>query len=68
LQEHLCLLSEILERELKLSITGAELSTVSKRKGPWAYGVIADRIHQLDSPNHLHSGCPRLVDVLWKMM
>jgi hypothetical protein len=37
LREQLYLLSEILERKLKVSITGAELSTVFGRKGSWAH-------------------------------
>jgi hypothetical protein len=63
LQEQVDLLSEILAQEVKLSITGAELSTVFGRNGSWAHGMIAQHLHQLDSPDHLHPRGPRLVDV-----
>jgi hypothetical protein len=62
LREQIYLLSEILKRELKVSITGAELSTVFGRKGSWAHGVIAEHLHALDSPNPLHPKRPGLVD------
>jgi hypothetical protein len=62
LREQVDLLSEILERELKVSITGAELSTVFGRKGSWAHGMIAEHLHALDSPDPLHPGLPGLVD------
>jgi hypothetical protein len=63
LREQVYLLSEILERELKKVMFGAELSTVFGRKVSWAYGMIAEHFHQLDSPDHLHPGRQRLVDV-----
>jgi hypothetical protein len=61
LREQVYLLSEILERELKVSINGAELSTVFGRKGSWAHGMIAEHLHALDSPGPLHPGRPGLV-------
>jgi hypothetical protein len=64
--ERICFLAAILERELKLSINGAELSTVFGRKKPRAYEMIGEHIHQLHSPDHLHSGCPRLVEIPWE--
>jgi hypothetical protein len=63
LQEQINPLSKILERELRLSITGAELSTVFGRKGLWAYGVIAEHLNQLDSPDNLHPRRARLIDI-----
>jgi hypothetical protein len=62
LRAQVYLLSEILERELKISITVAELSTVFERKGSWAHGMIAEHLHALDSPDPLHPGRPGLVD------
>jgi hypothetical protein len=62
LREQINLLSEILERELKVSITGAELSIVFGRNGSWAHGMIAEHLHALDSPDPLHPGRPGLVD------
>jgi hypothetical protein len=62
LREQVYLLSEILERELKVSITGAMLSRGFRRKGSWAYGMIAEHLHAFDSPDPLHPGCPELVD------
>jgi hypothetical protein len=62
LPEQVYLLSEILERELKVSITGAQLVTVFGRKGLWAHGMIAEHLHALDSPGPLHPGRPGLVD------
>jgi hypothetical protein len=62
LREQLYLLSEILERELTVLITGAELNKVFGRKGPWAHGMIAEHLHALDFPDHLHPGRPELVD------
>jgi hypothetical protein len=44
LREQVYLLSEILEQKLKVSITGAELSTVFGRKGSWAHGTIAEHL------------------------
>jgi hypothetical protein len=41
LREQVDLLSEIVERELKPSITGVQLSTVFGRKGSCAHGMIA---------------------------
>jgi hypothetical protein len=63
LREHIDLLSNILEQELKLSITGAELSPVFGRKGSWADEMIAEHIHQLDSLDPFHPEHPRLADV-----
>jgi hypothetical protein len=60
--EQVYLLSEILERELKVSITGAKLSTVFGRKGSWAHGMTAEHLHALDPPDPLHPGRPGLVD------
>jgi hypothetical protein len=62
LRERVYLLSEILERELKVSITAAQLSTVFGRKGSWAHGMTAEHLHALDYPDPLHSGRPGLVD------
>jgi hypothetical protein len=62
LREQVYLLSEILEWELKVSITGAELSTVFGRGGPWAHGMIAEHLHAPDSPDPLHPARPGLVD------
>jgi hypothetical protein len=62
LREQVDRLSEILERELKVSIIGAELSTVFGRKGSWAHGMIAEHLRALDSPDPLHPGRPGLVD------
>jgi hypothetical protein len=62
LREQVYLLSEILEPELKVSITGAELSTVFERKGSWAHGMIVEDLHALDSPDPLHPEVPGLVD------
>jgi hypothetical protein len=62
LREQVDLLSEISERKLKVSITGADLSTVFGRKGSWAYGVIAEHLHALNSPDPSHPGRPGLVD------
>jgi hypothetical protein len=62
LREQVDLLYEILERELKVSITGAELSTVFRRKGSWAHGMIAEHLLALDSSGRLHPGHPGPVD------
>jgi hypothetical protein len=63
LRDQVDLVSEILERELKASIAGAELSTIFGRKGWWTRGIIPEHIHQFDSPGPLYLGGPRLVDV-----
>jgi hypothetical protein len=60
--EQVYLLSEILERKLKVSIARAELSTVFGRRGSWVHGMIAEHLHALDSPDLLHSGHLGLVD------
>jgi hypothetical protein len=62
LREQVYLLSELLERELKFLITGAELSTVFWREGSRAHGMIAGHLHALDSPDPLHPGRPGLAD------
>jgi hypothetical protein len=62
LREQVYLRSEMLERELKFSITGAELSTGFGRNGSWAHGMIPEHLHALDSPDALHPGRPGLVD------
>jgi hypothetical protein len=62
LREQVYLLSEILERELKVSITGAELSTVFGRRESWAHGMTAEHLHALDSPDRLHPARRGLVD------
>jgi hypothetical protein len=61
LREQVYLLSEILEREVKASITGAELSTVFGTNGSWVHGMIAEHLPALDSPDRLHPGRPGLV-------
>jgi hypothetical protein len=62
LHKRVYLFSEILERELKVSITGAELSTVLGRKGSWAHGMIAEHLHAPHSPDSLYPGRLGLVD------
>jgi hypothetical protein len=62
LREQVDFLSGILERELKVSITGAELSKVFERKGSWAHGMVAEHLHAFDSPGPSHPGRPGLVD------
>jgi hypothetical protein len=62
LRERADLLSEILERELKVSITGTALSTVFGRKRSWAHGMTAEHLHALDFPDPVHPGRPGLVD------
>jgi hypothetical protein len=62
LRKQVDLLFEILERELKVLITGAELITVFGRKGSWAHGMIAEHLHVLDPPNPLHPGRSGMVD------
>jgi hypothetical protein len=62
LREQVCLLSEILVREPKVSITAAELSMIVGEKGLSAHGMIAKHLHALDSPDPLHPGCSGLVD------
>jgi hypothetical protein len=67
LPEQVYLLSEILDRELKVSITGAELSTVFGRKRLWAHGMIAEHLHALDSPGPLHPGRPDWSTIPWNI-
>jgi hypothetical protein len=62
LREQVYLLSEILEWELKISITGAELSMVFGRNGSWAHGMIAEHLYALGSPDPIHPRRPGLVD------
>jgi hypothetical protein len=62
LREQVYLLSEILERQLKVSITGAKLSIVFGRKRSWVHGMIAEHLLALDSPDPFHPGRPGLVD------
>jgi hypothetical protein len=63
LPEQVNFLSENLEQRTPNIDHGAELSPVLGRTGSWAYGMIAEHFRQLGSPEHLHPGRPRLVDV-----